>query len=225
MEQFGLFNASFVGVSVYASVFMLYYFLLPSALAYPPAMSNTAAKSAKSHSHSTYAHLAQAHAALKAHHYSRAFNILKIKAKQGCPYSQTMLGHMYATGIGANQSFERAAHRFEKAAEQGYANAQLALGKLYLGGERVVRAEEHAAGAELAKAVFWLRKAAAQGIDEAHELLAKIPGEKTAEYRVAQTRAEAVQAANQAESGVVTGWKGYADMTNTLNQASQQGSR
>lgn len=188
-------------------------FSLPSVLASPPASSNTAAK---------YVHLDQAHAALKAHHYSHAFAILRRKAKQGCPYSQTMLGHMYATGIGATQNFSRAVHWFEKAAEQGYGQAQLDLGKLYLGGERIVRAEEHAMRPELAKAVFWLRKAAEQGVDGAHELLAKIPGEQTAERNLTQARAQAAQTANQAESGVVTGWKGYADMTNTLNQASQQ---
>lgn len=171
---------------------------------------------------SSYAHLDRAHAALKVHRYKQAVAILSSKAKGGCPYAQTMLGHMYATGVGATKNFEKAAHWFEKAADQGYGQAQLALGKLYLGGERVVREEERVGGVELAKAVFWLRKAAAQGIDEAHELLAKIPGEQTAEYKVVQTRAKAAEAANQAESAVVTGWKGYADMTNTLNQASQQ---
>lgn len=186
--------------------------------------SNEVAAGQKSNSNSTasYAHLDRAHAALKSHHFSRAFAILKSKAQQGCPYSQTMLGHMYATGIGARQNFDKAAHWFEKAAEQNYGQAQLDLGKLYLGGERVVRAEERAMQPEIAKAVFWLRRAAAQGIDEAHELLAKIPGEQTAEYNLTQARAQAAQTASQAESGVVTGWKGYADMTNTLNQASQQ---
>lgn len=184
--------------------------------------SNEVAAAQKSNSPSSYAHLDRAHAALKAQHFSRAFAILRTKAKQGCPYSQTMLGHMYATGIGARQDFDKAAHWFEKAAEQNYGQAQLDLGKLYLGGERVVRAEERAMQPEIAKAVFWLRRAAAQGIDEAHELLVKIPGEQTAEYNLTQARAQAAQTATQAESGVVTGWKGYADMTNTLNQASQQ---
>ncbi len=184
--------------------------------------SNEVAAGQKPNSPSAYAHLDRAHAALKTHHYSRAFAILRSKAKQGCPYSQTMLGHMYATGIGARQNFDKAAHWFEKAAEQNYGQAQLDLGKLYLGGERVVRAEERAMQPEIAKAVFWLRRAAAQGIDEAHELLAKIPGEQSAEYNLTKARAEAAQTASQAESGVVTGWKGYADMTNTLNQASQQ---
>ena len=184
--------------------------------------SNEVAAAQKSNSPSSYAHLDRANAALKAQHFSHAFAILRSKAKQGCPYSQTMLGHMYATGIGARQDFDKAAHWFEKAAEQNYGQAQLDLGKLYLGGERVVRAEERAMQPEIAKAVFWLRRAAAQGIDEAHELLAKIPGEQTAEYNLTQARAQAAQTASQAESGVVTGWKGYADMTNTLNQASQQ---
>ena len=184
--------------------------------------SNEVAAGQKSNSPSSYAHLDRAHSALKAHHFSRAFAILRSKAQQGCPYSQTMLGHMYATGIGARQNFDKAAHWFEKAAEQNYGQAQLDLGKLYLGGERVVRAEERAMQPEIAKAVFWLRRAAAQGIDEAHELLAKIPGEQTAEYNLTQARVQAAQTASQAESGVVTGWKGYADMTNTLNQASQQ---
>jgi TPR repeat protein len=139
-----------------------------------------------------------------------------------------MLGHMYATGIGATKSFSNEPlHWFEKAAEQDYAHAQLALGKLYLGGERVVRElRSMPVRLELAKAVFWLRKAAAQGIDEAlMNYWQEFQARQTAE-RIGSLRARAqggTDVANQAESGVVTGWKGYADMTNTLNQASQQG--
>lgn len=172
-------------------------------------------------SSASYSHLDRAHSALKAHKYQKAFAILHSKAKSGCPYSQTMLGHMYATGVGVTQNFEKATKWFERAAEQGYGQAQLDLGKLYMGSERILNAEEHAMRPQFAKAVFWLRKAAAQGIDEAHALLAKIPGEQKAEYNLLQAKAQAAQNASQAETGVVTGWKGYADMTNTLNQASQ----
>ena len=174
------------------------------------------------HGNAAYTHLDRAHAALKAHHYHRAFAILSNKAKSGCPYSQTMLGHMYDTGVGATVNLEKAVHWFKKAAEQGYGQAQLDLGKLYLGGERLVKAEEHFVQPEFAHAAFWLRKAAAQGIDEAHELLAKIPGEEAAENKIVQSRVQAAQNAAEAENGITTGWKGYADMTNTLNQASQE---
>jgi len=92
--------------------------------------SNEVAAGQSSNSPSSYAHLDRAHAAIRAYRFSRAFAILKSKAKQGCPYSQTMLGHMYATGIGARQNFDKAAHWFEKAAEQNYGQAQLYLGKL-----------------------------------------------------------------------------------------------
>lgn len=169
-------------------------------------------------------HLDRAHSALKAHQYKNAYGILAQQANKGCPYSQTILGQMHALGVGVERDFGAAETWLTRAASAGYGEAQLALGKLYLGGRKAIQEGERDIVPDIKHAAFWIRRAAEQGVDGAHELLNKIPGESDTEarvgYSISETRRQASQATSQSQSGVVEGWKGYADVVNTLNQAS-----
>jgi len=71
------------------------------------------------------------------------------------PEQQNRLGHQYYQGRGLPRDLALAAHWFGRAAERGYAPAQVNLGALYESGEGV--------GRDLAEAVRWYRLAAAQG--------------------------------------------------------------
>jgi TPR repeat protein len=62
---------------------------------------------------------------------------------------------MYTNGNGVPQDYAQAIGWFRKAAEQGDANAQYALGFMYANGNRVPQDDAQAMG--------WLRKAAEQG--------------------------------------------------------------
>jgi TPR repeat protein len=74
-------------------------------------------------------------------------------------WTQTMTALTYQDESGPMAMPERAAAWFRKAADQGFAPAQAALGELYLKGEGVPRDDE--------EAFKWLSRAAAQGRPEA----------------------------------------------------------
>ena len=63
---------------------------------------------------------------------------------------------MYRSGEGVSQDDTQAVNWFRKAAEQGYAKAQVNLGFMYRSGQGVPQ--------DYAQAVNWFRKAAEQGI-------------------------------------------------------------
>ena len=77
--------------------------------------------------------------------------------------AQDAIGSMYALGLGAPQDYARAAFWYRKAADRGYAHAQLDLAHLYQLGFGVPRDDGQAA--------FWYRKAAEQGDDLAQVVL------------------------------------------------------
>ena len=62
------------------------------------------------------------------------------------------------------KDYARALTPLTRAAEAGHAGAQYNLGFLYLGGGRGVAQDE-------AQAIYWLRKAAAQGDEDALDML------------------------------------------------------
>ena len=66
-----------------------------------------------------------------------------------------MLGRCYYDGRGVSLNYETAVHWYQKAAEQGYAEAQSRLGDYYKYGTGI--AQDHA------KAVYWYQKAVEQG--------------------------------------------------------------
>jgi len=68
---------------------------------------------------------------------------------------QTMIGESYQYGEGVPKDMEKAAYWYQKAAEQGYANAQNNLGILYENGDGVPQ--------DWKKATYWWAKAAEQG--------------------------------------------------------------
>ena len=76
-------------------------------------------------------------------------------AEQGHPWTQFMLGLMYADGEGVPKDDTEAVKWYRKAAEQGEALAQTNLGVMYDNGKGVPEDD--------AEAVKWYRKAAEQG--------------------------------------------------------------
>lgn len=72
---------------------------------------------------------------------------------------------MYYSGIGTEVNHEKAVYWYEKAAEQGDAEAQYYLGDMYYKGEGTA--------ADLKQALVWMEKAAEQGYELAKGFLQK----------------------------------------------------
>ncbi len=88
-------------------------------------------------------------------------------AQKGDASAQNTLAGMYEKGQGMDKNIKMAAKWYDASARQGYALAQLNLGRLYArGGEGVPRNTYQAA--------YWLDLAAAQGLQEARVLLSEI---------------------------------------------------
>ena len=87
--------------------------------------------------------------------YAIALRELQPLAEQGNAAAQTILGSMYANGMGVPQDDSQAAFWYRNAAEQGDAKAQALLGRMYNSGEGVLQ--------DYSQAVFWYRNAAEQG--------------------------------------------------------------
>ena len=85
--------------------------------------------------------------------YAKAFKLLQPEAAIGDSTAQSTLGTMYFLGHGVTQDKKEAVRLYRKAADQGLAEAQYALGRIYSEGEGVDREE----------AAKWFRKAAEQG--------------------------------------------------------------
>uniref|UniRef100_UPI002A0A34FA tetratricopeptide repeat protein n=1 Tax=Psychrobacter sp. HII-4 TaxID=1569264 RepID=UPI002A0A34FA len=62
---------------------------------------------------------------------SRDFESVYAEANQGDPQAQFQLGSMYENGEGVSQDKTKAADWYRKSAEQGFADGQNALAKLY----------------------------------------------------------------------------------------------
>lgn len=84
-------------------------------------------------------------------------NISKIEAlaESGDPFAQNTLGFMYNTGKGAPKDKDKALQWFKKAAFQGFAQSQYALGKIL---------EESENGTQDELVLKWIDKAALQGL-------------------------------------------------------------
>lgn len=93
-------------------------------------------------------------------------NTLQQSAEAGDAYAQLNLGAAYDNGIGVERNLEKALLWYEKAAEQGVAEAQFNLAHLLV-------SEELSAVA----AAEWMRKAADQGMTDAQYLMGVIYAE------------------------------------------------
>ncbi|MCL2697018.1 MAG: sel1 repeat family protein [Oscillospiraceae bacterium] len=82
---------------------------------------------------------------------------LKTLASQGDAESQCLLATYYDLGEGIEQDSKKALEWYEKAADQNHANAQGAIGSMYLHGREGVIAKDES------KAFEWFKKAAEQG--------------------------------------------------------------
>lgn len=157
-------------------------------------------------------HLAKAQIAMQRGDYHSAYGILHRAAKGGCKYSATILGKMHHSGVGAKKDIYKAIKYFELAAAQDFGEAQYELGKIYATEMNNLRRSG-------LKAKRWLRMAADNGIEEAKILLAKIPYEDKVEAQLKALKKRASDSASASQTGVVESYKGYADIVNTLNQA------
>lgn len=104
---------------------------------------------------------------------------LQKKAEAGDAYAQLNLGAAYDNGMGVARDIEKALNWYEKAAEQGVAEAQFNLAHLLV---------EQELGASVAAG--WMRKAADQGMVDAEYLMGVIYAEGIG---VAPNREEAVR--------------------------------
>lgn len=91
---------------------------------------------------------------------------LRQSAAQGDAWAQLNLGAAYDNGMGVERNVEQALHWYQKAAEQGLAEAQYNFAHLLVSEEL---------SAELA--ADWMRKAAEQGMADAQYLMGVIYAE------------------------------------------------
>ena len=77
-----------------------------------------------------------------------------------------LLGYMYQTGSGGTKDIEQAVSYYRKSAEQGFADAQLALSLCYYHGNGVKQ--------DYSQAANWMRKAAEQGNEDAKKYLPQV---------------------------------------------------
>lgn len=87
--------------------------------------------------------------------YTEAYRILKPLAQAGDPEAQYMIGRLFESGYGAEQSYAEAAAWYRRAAERGNARAEHALSVFYAVGWGVEQ--------DLRESVAWLRLSAEQG--------------------------------------------------------------
>ena len=100
------------------------------------------------------------------------FAATKAKAEAGDPEAQYLLGWLFRYGKkeGIFMDYEQAVYWYRKAADQGHAAAQNALGWMYKSGKGV--------SVDKKQAAYWFRKAAVQGHAVAQYGLGSIYGEK-----------------------------------------------
>lgn len=191
------------------------------------------------------------HRALKQHRYHSAVRRAKSMARKGHAKGQTILGLLYRYGVGLEKDVSSAVYWFEKAAEQGEANAENELGHLFLGkdGPRDIKRAEHwlskaaehgVRDAQLhlglmylngdgveknaKRASFLLRKAALQGSDEARETIEKVPGVKDAETTVTKTVSKSGKYYSNGLYNMRDSWEGYADVVTSVRAAASAAS-
>lgn len=84
------------------------------------------------------------------------------KAHAGDAFAQNLIGLAHKYGSFVRQDHSLSAHWFRKAAEQGFADAQFNLGRIYGPSDGLYR-RNRAAPEDYAEAARWLGKAAMQG--------------------------------------------------------------
>ena len=87
-----------------------------------------------------------------------------ILAEQGDAEAQAALGRLYGTGTGAEQDYVEALRWFRRAAAQGVADAEYALGVWYVDGRGGLEPDDM-------EALRWFRRAAAQRVADAQNVL------------------------------------------------------
>lgn len=102
-------------------------------------------------------------AAFNAGNYELSFSLWQTLATEGHADAQLFVGLSYANGWGINKSTKLAEVWYKKAANSGSAAGQFMLGLHYISGSDT----------DLAKGVWWLEKAAANGDSSAQRFIKK----------------------------------------------------
>ena len=95
------------------------------------------------------------------------------KAQDGDPLAQNLMGLAHKYGTLVRQDHGLSVEWFRKAAEQGFADAQFNLGRIYGPADGLYR-KRRAAPEDYAQAVKWLRRAAEQGYTPAQTKVAEL---------------------------------------------------
>lgn len=162
---------------------------------------------------------------IKKGEFSIAHKHLKALSKNKHSKAQTLMGLFHEKGIVVEKDINQAISYYRQAAGQGLPQAQSRLGHLLLA----------TAGKDSEEAVLWLQRAAAQGEAEAQATLSKL-GRLDKTGTITGTMSGAANSFNnglhqggaQYQSGMdnlTKSWVGYADIVNTLNQASAASSK
>jgi TPR repeat protein len=99
--------------------------------------------------------------------------VWKKKAQTGDPLAQNLMGLAHKYGTFVRQDHGLSVEWFRKAAEQGFADAQFNLGRIYGPADGLYR-KGRAAPEDYAQAVKWLRRAAEQGYAPAQTKVAEL---------------------------------------------------
>ncbi|MCX7124016.1 MAG: tetratricopeptide repeat protein [Gammaproteobacteria bacterium] len=104
----------------------------------------------------TYADNAAGLSAINVGNYQEAFSQFKEAADQGDPAAQSNLGVMYDRGLGVKEDGNQALKLYQAAAKQGYADAMINMGSLYITGDKQVIKNVN-------QGIYWYKKAMKAG--------------------------------------------------------------
>ncbi|SJM89369.1 putative Beta-lactamase [Crenothrix polyspora] len=128
------------------------------------------------------------------HSYDGMIDWVRNPAKSGNVLAQTFLGFMYESGKGISKDDIKAKTWYRKAAERGYAPAQMALASLYVGDyNNAIRANQnqnYLYQSDADQAIAWYRKVAEQGYVFAQMVLGNVYSYEG--YGVAEDEIQAV---------------------------------
>ncbi len=180
---------------------------------------------------------------IKSGHLQEGATQFKKMADGGCPFSQCILGIMSQKGEGMQKNLNQAIAWYMKSAKQGFPDAENRLGEIYLHGGEGVKSDQRQAAmwfrraayhglveaqvslgklyrhsklpAEIEESRFWLKKAAAQGSQEAQKLVAELPPVPAVSQNVISPPANIPQV-------LAKSWSGYSAVVQSLNGAGTQ---
>jgi hypothetical protein len=126
-------------------------------------------------------------------------------AKAGNAIAETYLGYLYYMGHGVQQNDRIAAYWLRRAAERGFADAQLRLAIMYLSGRELPNADRSLAR-DAKEGMVWMRRAADGGIPMVLDMVAdelQAPfSRRLTDYIQGRTTAEEAKATDEETAGL-----------------------